>query len=291
MATYEETMKTIEEMRSRFSSGFSSSDKSKIEELYLLVCGKRVRNLGCADCYRDAFIEIRMKLKQLKAMPKKPNYILKAGVIIHPQGTSKYYSLNNIPDDVAEEWLGKFPQDITSFETYPTDWESRVQARKDGTVHVATYDELKEQVEKNEAEQAEKDAKIEALEGRLAEVEGELAAANEQIEAGKKEAQEEVERLNGVIADKEAEIAAAKEAAAAGAKEATDAAVAEAVAAAKKEVTDAMNKAIAESKKELLTAKDTIAKKDAEIEQLKGEIAKLQAQPAAEADNKEAENK
>ena len=261
MATYEETLKTLEEMRSRFSSGFSSSDRAKIDELYLLVCGKRVRNTGCGDCYRDAFIETRLKLKQLGNMPKKPNYILKAGVVLHKPGTSKFYTLNNVPDEAAEEWLGEFPHDISNFETYPTDWESRVKARKDGTVHVPTTDELKDEVEKLNAELAEKETAIEAKDEKIAEVEAELSAAKEQLEAGKNEAQEEVERLNGVIAEKEAAIeAAAKE------KE-------EAVAAAKKEVTDSMNKAAAESKKELLAAKDALTKKDAEIEKLKADLA------------------
>ena len=261
MATYEETLKTLEEMRSRFSSGFSSSDRAKIDVLYLLVCGKRVRNTGCGDCYRDAFIETRLKLKQLGNMPKKPNYILKAGVVLHKPGTSKFYTLNNVPDEAAEEWLGEFPHDISNFETYPTDWESRVKARKDGTVHVPTTDELKDEVEKLNAELAEKETAIEAKDEKIAEVEAELSAAKEQLEAGKNEAQEEVERLNGVIAEKEAAIeAAAKE------KE-------EAVAAAKKEVTDSMNKAAAESKKELLAAKDALTKKDAEIEKLKADLA------------------
>lgn len=278
-------MKAIEEMRSRFSSGFSSSDKTKIEELYLLVCGKRVRNTGCSDCYRDAFIEIRSKLKQLKAMPKKPNYILKAGVIVHPQGTSKYYSLNNIPDDVAEEYLGNFPAEIANFETYPLDWESRVQARKEGKVHIPTYDELKAEVENLTAKVADKEKELDELkeatvpadeieklkaeivekDAKIAEVEGELSAAKEQVEAGKDEAQKEVGRLNGVIAEKDGKIAELEQ----NGKKSVE----EAVAAAKKEVTDAMNKVIAETKKELLAAKDAVSQKDAEIEKLKAEIA------------------
>ena len=282
MATYEETIKTLEEMRSRFSSGFSYSDKAQIEELYLLVCGKRVRNTGCGDCYRDAFIEIRYKLKQMKTMPKKPNYILKAGVVLHKPGTSKFYTLNNVPDDAAEEWLGEFPHDINKFETYPTDWESRVQARKDGTVHIPTPAELKAEVEKLTAEQGAKDVEIEEKTAKIEALEAELTAANENVEAAKSEAQEEVKRLNDVIAEKDAEIAAAKEAAAAGSKEAVDAAVAEAVAAAEKKAADAMNKAVAEVKKELLAAKDALAKKDAEISELKAEIGKLTAEPEAE---------
>ena len=212
MLSYEETLNTLEEMRSRFDSGFSSSDKAKIEELYFLVCGKRVRNTGCRDCYRDAYIETRTTLKRLGKMPKKPNYSLKAGAIVHPQGTSKFYSLNNIPDDVAEKWLGQYPNEITKFETFPTDWESRVKARQEGTVHEPTYDELKAEIERLSGVVDAKDAEIEkqkaeieqlkaevdnsAAEMEIETLKADLATANETIEKGKQEAQEEVVNLN-----------------------------------------------------------------------------------------------
>ena len=222
MVSYEETLKALEEMRSRFDSGFSSSDKAQIEKLYLLICGKRVRNTGCHDCYRDAYIETRTKLKKLGHMPKNPNYILKAGAIIHPQGTSKFYSLGNIPDEVAEEWLGKFPNDINKFETSPPDWQSRVQARKEGKVAEPTNDELKAEVERlNDVVNA-KDEEIEKLkleaeakagagdDGAAAmEIEtlkADLAEANEALEKSKAEAQQEVESLNKTIDELKAEV-------------------------------------------------------------------------------------
>ena len=58
-------------------------------------------------------------------MPAKPNYILKAGAMIHPVGTSKFYT-NPIADEVAEDWLSKFPGQIVMFAEYPDDWEERV---------------------------------------------------------------------------------------------------------------------------------------------------------------------
>lgn len=246
MTNYAVTLKTLEEMRSRFSSGFSSSDKANIEKLYLLICGKRVRKTGCRDCWRDAFIETMTTLKKLGKMPKKPNYILKAGVIIHPHGTSKFYSLNNIPDDVAENWLGQFPAEINKFESYPTDWESRVKARQEGMVAEPTKDELKDEVEKLNIALAEKDAEIEKLNATI-------VADNE--------VQSEVTRLNDEIAAKDAEITTAKEAMEA------------AVAAAKKEVADDLNKTIAELKTKAMTANDTIEKQKAEIVQLKADLA------------------
>jgi len=222
MASYEETLKTLDGMRSRFDIGFSSSDKVIIEQLYLQICGKRVRNTGCGDCYRDAYIETTAKLKKLGKMPKNPNYVLKAGAIVHPQGTSKFYSLGNIPDDVAENWLGQFPQEISKFETYPTDWESRVKARKEGTVVEPTNDELKAEIEKLNAEIEAKEAEIEQLKAEAGDksaeaieietLKNDLATANEAIEKGKAEAQEEVAGLNKSIAELKVKLADANDA-------------------------------------------------------------------------------
>lgn len=214
MANYDETLIVLEEMRSRFQSGFSSSDKAKIEELYLLICGKRVRNTGCRDCYRDAYIETSTTLKKLGNMPKNPTYILKAGAIIHPQGTNKFYSLNNIPDETAEEWLGKYPADINKFETYPADWESRVSARKEGKAVEPSVDELKAEVERLNGVINSKDMEIEQLKANVEDgtstievetLKSDLAEANENIEKSKAEAQKEMESLKATIAELKAE--------------------------------------------------------------------------------------
>ena len=113
-------------MKSRFNDGFSSKDRAIIDHLYFFIFGKEVTNKGCSDCYRDAYILIRTKLKTLGVMPTKSNYTLKAGAMIHPVGTSKFYT-NPLPSDaVAEEFLSKFPEQIGIFASYPEDWEERV---------------------------------------------------------------------------------------------------------------------------------------------------------------------
>lgn len=61
-------------------------------------------------------------------MPAKPNYILKGGALIHPAGTSKFYT-NAIPDDVAEDYLAQFPLELNKFASYPEDWQERVARR------------------------------------------------------------------------------------------------------------------------------------------------------------------
>lgn len=126
MTTYDEAMAQLEALRGHSQSGFTTSDMRTIDELYLLICGKRVARTSCNDCYRDAYIETYLTLKRNGKMPNKPNYILKAGVVIHEFGSNDFYALGNCPDAVAEEWLRKDEKRIHFFETAPTDWRERV---------------------------------------------------------------------------------------------------------------------------------------------------------------------
>lgn len=63
-------------------------------------------------------------------MPSTPNYVLKAGAVLHEFGSSDFYTLNNIPDEFAEKWLASHPNDKDLFERMPSDWEERVKKRK-----------------------------------------------------------------------------------------------------------------------------------------------------------------
>lgn len=128
MGSYEKTMADLSEMKSRFQSGFSSLDRLLLDRLHQLIYGSEITNTGCSDCYRDAYVMIYNKLKTDKEMPKTPNYILKGGAIIHPVGTSRFYT-NPLPsDDIAEEFLSKFPHEVNKFAQLPVDWEDRVAA-------------------------------------------------------------------------------------------------------------------------------------------------------------------
>lgn len=169
MTEYEQTMNVIEEMRSRFDSGFSSSDKETIVSLYQSVCGKKVRNTRCGDCYRDAFVEIRAKLKKLGTMPKQPNYVLKAGVLFHPAGTSDFYVLDKITDEIAEKELAKNPDFINKFQIFPSDYLERVKARTEGNPYeeADSVASLKKQVA--------------LLKGQLAEASNQLTEAKAKI--------------------------------------------------------------------------------------------------------------
>ena len=126
MLEYDETMALLDEMKPHYDDGFTSSERGAIESLYNNVCGKPIRRSGCSDCYRDAYIELVTTLKRLGTMPTISNYVLKAGAVLHEFGSSDFYTLNNCPDEFAEKWLARYPQDFILFEKYPSDWKERV---------------------------------------------------------------------------------------------------------------------------------------------------------------------
>lgn len=130
MLEYSKTMTLLDEMKPHYDDGFTSSERGVIENLYNKVCGKPIRRSGCSDCYRDAYIEIVTTLKKIGKMPTIPNYVLKAGALLHEFGSSDFYTLNNCPDEFAEKWLATHPADIVLFERTPSDWEEKVKQKK-----------------------------------------------------------------------------------------------------------------------------------------------------------------
>lgn len=175
MLEYEELMSRLSEMRSRFDMGFSPSDRNYIEKLYASLLNKKVRKSGCSDCYRDAYIELYHYLKNEGKMPNKPNYVLKAGVVIHPKGTNDFYANTNVPDEIAEAHLAQFPKAINDFLSYPSDYKARIEARKNGETPVSA-----ENGELSEAYEASV-AKIKSLEGVIADAKRELEETKETL--------------------------------------------------------------------------------------------------------------
>lgn len=125
MTEYENVISRLEEMRDRYKIGFSPSDREFLEKLNYRLFHKIITQTGCSDCYRDAYLIIRNKLKTLNAMPVEANYILKNGILLHEFGTSEYYT-HDVSDEVAEYFLKKNPADISLFQKYPEDWRTRI---------------------------------------------------------------------------------------------------------------------------------------------------------------------
>lgn len=113
-------------MESRYQDGFSSLDRSLLDSLYFNIFGREITNRGCSDCYRDAYMEILIYLKRNKAMPKKSDFVLKAGAIITFFGEPKCYSNANITDEAAIRFLALNPSNEKLFEKLPEGWRSRL---------------------------------------------------------------------------------------------------------------------------------------------------------------------
>lgn len=118
-----EAKQILKELRGRFDSPYSTSDKSTIEDLYFEVLGKTFRPTSCQQCYHDAVIEIYCYIKKNNSMAEKSNYRLKAGVIINCpnfQG-GKIYTNDNLTDKVAREFLKMFPEQSSIFQKMPAE--------------------------------------------------------------------------------------------------------------------------------------------------------------------------
>lgn len=121
--TYKEATAKVEELKARFDSLFDATDKAVIETLYFEVTRKRLVPTTCQQCYHDALIEIYLKLKKEKAMPKTCNYALKAGFIISCPDFyhGKIFTNENLTDKVAHEYLTKYPHMESYFQKIPSD--------------------------------------------------------------------------------------------------------------------------------------------------------------------------
>lgn len=121
--TYKEATAKVGELKARFDSPFDATDKAVIETLYFEVTRKRFVPTTCQQCYHDALIEIYLKLKKEKAMPKTCNYAMKAGFIISCPDFyhGKIFTNENLTDKVAHEYLTKYPQMESYFQKIPSD--------------------------------------------------------------------------------------------------------------------------------------------------------------------------
>ena len=124
---YQEAMTQLTRLRSLIAAGgddsvYSPEDRQIIEEIHFEEFGKKVRDCGCNDRYRDAVIVLYSKLKKTQTMVKDQKYLLRPGVIIW-LGTDAY-SRHNLTDQVAKAYLKKHPEDRKKFERLPEDYKT-----------------------------------------------------------------------------------------------------------------------------------------------------------------------
>lgn len=187
---YTETLKTLHEMESRFADGFSSHDRAFLDKVHYELYDREITNTGCSDCYRDAYLQIILKLRQEKAMPKKTEYKLKAGAVISFFGCSIAYTNANLTDDVAERYLSMNTDNAKMFAELPDDWKTRVVSHiertknPDATSKVLTLDdahitisELRQENAKLMSELVGRDEELQTLSAEIAELEAKILAS------------------------------------------------------------------------------------------------------------------
>lgn len=186
---YNEIIKTLQDMESRFADGFSNLDRAFLDKVYYEIFGRQITNRGCSDCYRDAYIEIISKLKKDKTMPKKPDYKLKAGAVITFFGESKAYTSANLTNEVAEKYLALNADNANLFAELPDDWKARVAAfverTSDGATNAPrmTEEEALDIIKSKDKEIADRDALIAEKDALLAEREASISDLEAQLNA------------------------------------------------------------------------------------------------------------
>lgn len=98
---------------------FSAEQKNEITLLYREVLGKEIKVCNCKDRYSDALIEVYLYLKRNDTMKTACRYRLKSGVVIQVFGKSGVYTNDNLTDEVAVDYLKKYPKAVDLFEYVP----------------------------------------------------------------------------------------------------------------------------------------------------------------------------
>lgn len=92
------------------------SYRADIERLYWLVCRKALRRCNCKNVLGDAVIEIYTRVKKNDYTMSKA--ILKNGAVIQT-ADGGIYTAANITDEVAREYLAKYPGRAGLFAVLP----------------------------------------------------------------------------------------------------------------------------------------------------------------------------
>lgn len=126
--TYEEAVKTSNELKKHLNGAFSVSQKEQIQKLYSAVLRKSLKVTSCQRCYHDALIEVILYLRKEGRMKEECAYSLRAGFIIHCPTFrgGKIYTNDNLTNDVAREYLAAFPGQRSMFSRIPEEKEEKV---------------------------------------------------------------------------------------------------------------------------------------------------------------------
>ena len=101
------------------SETFSQEEKTEIERVYFEVFRRKMRTCQCKNKYHDAILEMYNYLKNIELKGgEMTKSRLKRGVVLYV-GNGKYYTNSNLTDEVAAEYLAKYPRRVGIFEVLP----------------------------------------------------------------------------------------------------------------------------------------------------------------------------
>lgn len=113
---FQEIKDKVKDLESKIEK-LSKEDKELINEMYQELFNTSVKNCNCRNVYVDSFFQIR---KYMKENDKKRTFFLKNGVLVHWNGG--IYSNLNLTDEVATDYLKKYPSNTQDFSKYPADF-------------------------------------------------------------------------------------------------------------------------------------------------------------------------
>lgn len=145
-----EVKERLAEIKGRFNLPLTGQDKAFIDRAYRRVFGHDVPNKksGCSNCYKDAFIVLFNQVKTMAKLPKPSDYALKNGVVYQVPFSGAAF-VGDVPNEVAEQILAKFPNKISMFARYPEDWEKRAKKSSKKAAKTDKTDKADEQPEPN----------------------------------------------------------------------------------------------------------------------------------------------
>lgn len=111
------TLSYLSSLFGRFSA-LTEDEKLYVEQLYTQIMPRAfVRRSGCSDCYKDALIELQIKIKNTGM--DKQKYRLRNGVLLFDHENKKYYTNSNLTDKIAKDYLKKHPEESRFFSEIP----------------------------------------------------------------------------------------------------------------------------------------------------------------------------
>lgn len=121
----EQTIAELDELRGLLKSGADLAPyKGRIQRLYLDVVRRPLRECNCKNILRDAILEIYSILRKRNTtniMASKARLL--NGVVLQHNGS--HYTNANLTDEVAREFLAKFPQRKNWFAVLPSATSSK----------------------------------------------------------------------------------------------------------------------------------------------------------------------